>query len=38
VLDEGQIIEHGTHEELIALKGFYARLFTMQKLSEGQGV
>ena len=30
VLDEGRVIEHGTHQDLIELGGQYAHLFEMQ--------
>ena len=30
VFNNGSIIEDGTHEELIKLKGHYARMWTMQ--------
>lgn len=35
VLDAGNIVEHGTHHELLALDGYYARLYKMQFREEG---
>lgn len=35
VLDDGKIIEHGTHEELLKLKGWYYEQFTNQSLQSG---
>jgi ABC-type multidrug transport system fused ATPase/permease subunit len=31
VMNEGQIVEQGTHDQLIALNGYYKRLVDMQK-------
>jgi ABC-type multidrug transport system fused ATPase/permease subunit len=30
VLDEGRILEDGTHEELVALGGMYSEMFRLQ--------
>jgi ATP-binding cassette subfamily B protein len=34
VLDEGRIIEHGTHDQLLAVRGEYAVLYERQLLEE----
>lgn len=35
VLDNGEIIEHGNHEQLLAEKGWYYEQFTNQSLADG---
>jgi ABC-type multidrug transport system fused ATPase/permease subunit len=35
VLDGGRIIESGTHEQLMAIEGYYAQTFRLQALEEG---
>ena len=35
LIDDGRIAEEGTHEELIARNGEYAKLYNTQKLFEG---
>ena len=37
VMEHGQITEMGSHEELLALKGTYQRLYSMQ-FGEGESV
>ncbi|MFV3010650.1 ABC transporter ATP-binding protein [Clostridium botulinum] len=34
VLDDGKVVEQGKHEELIKLRGLYARLWKLQQVSE----
>ncbi|MBN2587135.1 MAG: ABC transporter ATP-binding protein [Candidatus Fermentibacteraceae bacterium] len=34
VMDDGRIVEHGSHTELIEHEGFYAELYRMQQLEE----
>ena len=34
VLEEGKIIEKGTHEELLAFEGYYSELYRRQALEE----
>ncbi len=38
VMDHGKIIERGSHRELLALNGTYARMWTLQQEQEAQAV
>lgn len=37
MVDEGRIVEQGTHAELLALQGHYYRLTTAQAIAEAEG-
>ena len=38
VLDEGKIVETGTHDELMLLNGYYADLYARQQLGEDENI
>lgn len=38
VIDRGEIVERGTHEELLAQRGFYERLYAGQFRPDTRGV
>jgi ATP-binding cassette subfamily B protein len=36
VLDQGRIVQRGTHEQLVKEEGFYRKIFTMQSKLEAE--
>lgn len=38
VVDDGRVVERGTHDELLALNGWYAEMWRRQQLAEQLGV
>ena len=36
VLEEGKVIEQGTHADLLLLNGFYAKMYASQQQQEGE--
>jgi ATP-binding cassette subfamily B protein len=38
VMDQGKIVESGTHEELLAKNGMYRRIYDLQSRSAGKEV
>ncbi|HEY9257132.1 MAG TPA: ABC transporter, partial [Chitinophaga sp.] len=38
VLDEGKIVEEGTHSDLLSLNGYYAELYARQQSGEDESV
>jgi ATP-binding cassette subfamily B protein len=38
VMDKGEIIERGTHSELLAMRGFYHHIWSLQNTPMGHGV
>jgi len=38
VLDDGRIVEEGTHEELLRANGFYRRIYDMQTADVSEGI
>ena len=37
VMQDGQVAERGTHEELLAKRGWYARMWQRQELAQKVG-